>query len=41
LQLDFDLDASHTVDVAPTPAEAVTEQFILAEVFPVDEKDIR
>ena len=41
LQLDFDLAASHTVDVAPTPAEAVSEQFILAEVFPVDEKDIR
>ena len=41
LQLDFDLDASHTVDIVPTPAEVVTEQFIIAEVFPVDEKDIR
>jgi hypothetical protein len=41
LQLDFDLDASHTVDIVPTPAEAVSEQFILAEVAPVDEKDIR
>lgn len=41
LQLDFDLAASHTVDIVPTPAEAVTEQFILAEVIPVDEKDIR
>jgi len=41
LQLDFDLAASHTVDIAPTPAEAVSEQFILAEVTPVDEKDIR
>lgn len=41
LQLDFDLDASHTVDIAPIPAEAVSEQFILAEVSPVDEKDIR
>jgi hypothetical protein len=41
LQLDFDLAASHTVDIAPSPAEAVTEQFILAEVSPVDEKDIR
>jgi hypothetical protein len=41
LQLDFDLDASHTVDIVPTPAKAVTEQFIVAEVFPVDEKDIR
>jgi hypothetical protein len=41
LQLDFDLAASHTVDVAPVPAEAVSEQFIVAEVLPVDEKDIR
>lgn len=41
LQLDFDLAASHTVDVVPTPAVAVAEQFILAEVAPVDEKDIR
>ena len=41
LQLDFDLAASHTVDIVPTPAEAVSEQFILAEVAPVDEKDIR
>lgn len=41
LQLDFDLAASHTVDIVPSPAEAVTEQFILAEVSPVDEKDIR
>ena len=41
LQLDFDLDASHTVDTVSTPAEAVSEQFILAEVSPVDEKEIR
>ncbi len=41
LQLDFDLAASHRVDITPTPAEAVSEQFILAEVSPVDEKDIR
>jgi len=41
LQLDFDLDASHTVDIVPTPADAVSEQFIIAEVAPVDEKDIR
>jgi hypothetical protein len=41
LQLDFDLAASHTVDIVPTPASAVSEQFILAEVAPVDEKDIR
>ena len=41
LQLDFDLAASHVVDVAPTPAQAIAEPFILAEVSPVDEKDIR
>lgn len=41
LQLDFDLDASHEVDVSMTPAEAVTQQFIVAEVSPVDEKQIR
>ena len=41
LQLDFDLEASHDVDVLPTPATAATEQFIVAEVHPVDEKAIR
>lgn len=41
LQLDFDLDASHTVDIVATPATAASEQFIVAEVSPVDEKDIR
>ena len=41
LQLDFDLGASHAVDIVPTPAEAISEQFILAEVAPVDEKEIR
>lgn len=41
LQLDFDLEASHDVNIVPTPAIAVAEHFILAEVRPVDEKDIR
>ncbi len=41
LQLDFDLAASHQVDVVATPATAVSEPFIVAEVHPVDEKDIR
>lgn len=41
LQLDFDLDASHEVDMTRTPADAFSEQFIIAEVSPVDEKDIR
>ncbi len=41
LQLDFDLEASHQVDVSLTPAEVITDQLIYAEVSPVDEKDIR
>jgi len=41
LQLDFDLSASHEVDIQATPATAASEQFIVAEVHPVDEKDIR
>jgi len=41
LQLDFDLGASHVVDIVPTPATAASEQFIIAEVTPVDEKDGR
>jgi hypothetical protein len=41
LQLDFDLAASHDVNIVPTPARAASEQFIVAEVHPVDEKDIR
>ncbi len=41
LQLDFDLDASHEVNIVPTPAVAISQPFIVAEVSPVDEKDIR
>jgi len=41
LTLDFDLDASHTVDISPTPAIATAEPFIVAEIDPVDTKDIR
>jgi hypothetical protein len=41
LTLDFDLDASHTVDTGPTPAVATAEPFIIAEVDPVDARDIR
>ena len=41
LQLDFDLAASHVVDIAPTPATATAEPFIVAEVTPVDEKTMR
>ena len=41
LQLDFDLGASHTVDITSIPATAASEQFIVAEATPVDEKEIR
>jgi hypothetical protein len=41
LTLDFDLDASHVVDITPTPAVATAEPFIVAEIDPVDTKDIR
>ena len=41
LQLDFDLAASHVVDITPTPATAAAEPFIVAEVTPVDEKTMR
>ena len=41
LQLDFDLAASHVVDIVPTPATAAAETFIVAEVTPVDEKTMR
>ena len=41
LTVDFDLGASHAVNVVPTPAIATAEPFIVAEIDPVDEKDIR
>ena len=41
LQLDFDLDASHVVDLVPEPAVATAEPFFLAEIAPIDEKEIR
>ncbi len=41
LTIDFDLDASHTVDITPTPAIAIAEPFIVAELDPVDTKEIR
>jgi hypothetical protein len=41
LTLDFDLDASHIVDTEPMPAIATAEPFIVAEIDPVDTKDIR
>ncbi|MEM9208117.1 MAG: hypothetical protein AAGA61_02630 [Pseudomonadota bacterium] len=48
LQLDFDLEASHTVELMPDlpavpdgSAAAFAESFFIAEVNPVDEKTIR
>lgn len=41
LSVDFDLEASHTVDIAATPALAAAEPFIVAEIDPVDTKKMR
>jgi hypothetical protein len=41
LTVDFDLAASHRVDIAATPALAFAEPFIVAEIEPADSKDIR
>ncbi len=41
LTVDFDLAASHEVDITPMPATAKSEPFILAEIDPVDAKEIR
>lgn len=41
LTVDFDLSASHSVDISQTPAIATAEPFIVAEIDPVDSKDIR
>ena len=41
LVVDFDLGASHSVDSVATPAIATAEPFIVAEIDPVDQKDLR
>jgi len=41
LTVDFDLAASHGVDVSVTPALATAEPFLVAEIDPVDAKDVR
>jgi len=41
LQLDFDLAASHEVDITTTPVTAVALPFIVATVEPVDDKELR
>lgn len=41
LQLDFDLAASHTVDVSVDPARATAAPFLVASVEPIEEKELR
>ncbi len=41
LTLDFDLDASHTVDTTQSPPVATADPFIVAEIDPVDTKERR
>ena len=41
LQLDFDLAASHEVDISTVPATAVAQPFVVATILPVDEKELR
>ena len=41
LQIDFDLEASHEVDTSTNPATVVARPVLIAEVRPVDEKEIR
>lgn len=41
LSIDFDLDASHDVDITRSPAVVTTAPFLVAELQPVTEKDLR
>lgn len=41
LEIDFDLDASHRVDTSQTPPVVAAAPFLVADVMPVDEKDLR
>ena len=41
LQLDFDLAASHDVDITATPAIAIAQPFVVATIMPVEDKDLR
>ena len=41
LQLDFDLAASHEVDITTTPATAIGEPFLVATIVPVDDREFR
>jgi len=41
LEIDFDLDASHRVDTTQSTPVVVTAPFLIADIGPVDEKDLR
>ncbi|MEE8306672.1 MAG: DUF4382 domain-containing protein [Gammaproteobacteria bacterium] len=41
LSVDFDLAASHQVDLSTDPVQAIAEPFIVAEIEPIDEKELR
>jgi hypothetical protein len=41
LSIDFDLTASHVVDTTTSPVSVVAQPYLVAEVEPVDEKEIR
>jgi hypothetical protein len=41
LSIDFDLSASHEVDLITTPAHVTTLPYLVAEVSPLDEKELR
>jgi len=41
LQLDFDLAASHEVDISTVPVTAVAQPFVVATIEPVEDKELR
>ena len=41
LNIDFDLAASHDVDLSATPARVLARPYLVAEVTPLDEKELR
>lgn len=41
LSIDFDLAASHTVDTSASPARVVAAPYLVAEIAPVDQKELR
>ncbi len=41
LEIDFDLDASHRVDTTQSTPIVTTSPFLIADIGPVDEKDLR